>query len=163
MKGWPVGESGDWGSGSAGCGFEPLDQGKSQLGRCTIERKNKPPGLPTEQAQQFSQVGPGGGEYGVDRVAAESCQEASSHPMIAFEMADLRFDCAATASAFAFGAGRVLFALPGNVHVGTAGVAVTSIPFIDVHIGDAYARDTLDRDQRLTERVAVVRIVFTQP
>ena len=39
----------------------PSDQGEYPLYRRSTERKNKPAGSPTQQPQQLSQVGPGGG------------------------------------------------------------------------------------------------------
>ena len=51
--------------------------------------------------------------------------------MIALEVSDLRLDRAAATSALSFGAGRILLALPRNVNFGPAGVAMTSIAFVD--------------------------------
>ena len=105
------------------------------------QRKNKPPGLAAEQPQQFSQVGPGRGQHRVDGIAGQPGQEASTHPMIALEVADLRFDGAATASAFAFGSRGVLFPLPGNVDSSSAGVTMTAIALVDIRIGNGHACD----------------------
>ena len=60
--------------------------------------------------------------------------------MIAFEMADLRFDGTSPASAPSFSPCRVLATLPGDVHVGPAGVAMTSIAFVDLRISYGHAQ-----------------------
>ena len=54
--------------------------------------------------------------------------------MIALEMAGLRFDRAAAASALSSGACRVLLSLSGDVHVGPAGVAMTTVAFVEIRI-----------------------------
>ena len=61
--------------------------------------------------------------------------------MIAFEMANLRFDRAATTPAFSLSPRRVPLTLSGTVNLGTAGVAITAIALVDLRIGNRHARD----------------------
>src|SRR5437870_5620011 len=56
-----------------------------EFGKPAAQRKNKPP-------EQFAEIGPGSGQNDVDRIALQPAQEAAPHTMVAFQMADLRFD-----------------------------------------------------------------------
>ena len=57
--------------------------------------------------------------------------------MIVFEMADLRFDRATTASTLSFGAGRGPAMLPGDAHVGPVALIMNSKAFVDIRITTA--------------------------
>jgi hypothetical protein len=78
---------------------EPGDQGEpiSEQNEPATQRKTKP-------RQQLAEIGRGGGQDDVDRIAFQSAQEATSHAMIALEMPDLRFDRASPPAAPPFAA-----------------------------------------------------------
>ena len=94
-----------------------------------VQPRNQRSGEPPEE---FSEVGPGCGEDGVDGIARQSGQEAAVHSMIALEVADLGFDGAAAFSAAAFGSGSVAASLSGDVYVHRLGTSVSAIPFVDM-------------------------------
>jgi len=82
--------------------------------------------------------------------------------VIALEVADLRFDRAASTPTLSLGTRHVLPTLPGNVHLDATGVAMTPIAFVDVRISYCYTSDILNRRQCVAQRVTVIRIVRHQ-
>jgi hypothetical protein len=63
--------------------------------------------------------------------------------VITLEVADLRFDRAASTPTLSLGTRHVLSTLPGDMHLGAAGVSMTPIAFVDVCIGYRNSGDLL--------------------
>lgn len=78
-----------------------------------------------------------GRQHRVDRIARESAQEASLHPMITLEVADLGLHSAASSPACTFRAGGSAASLVGHIYLDVLRVSVSAIPFVDVRIGRA--------------------------
>lgn len=56
------------------------------------QRRGMPPGVVANPVEKFAEVGPGPGRHRIERVAFQSGEIASIHPVITLEVPDLRFD-----------------------------------------------------------------------
>lgn len=108
--------------------------------------------------EEFSQVGTGSGQHHVDGIADQTFQEAATEAVFAFEVANLRFHRTAALLTFLLGSCQVAIRASGDVDRRLTFVVVAAIPFVDVDVGDGDAGVRFDRRDRLSQRVAIVRI-----